>query len=124
MKSLFKLSVLVAAVALSASGFAAEPAVMGAAGGHSGHGGHDHAAMSTPMASTWTSGQIKKVDKAAGKVTLAHGPLENLGMPAMTMVFRVQDKAWLGQMKDGDKIRFVADNVNNVLTIVRFEPAR
>jgi len=80
--------------------------------------------MSSPMSSTWTDGQVKKVDKAGGKVTLAHGPLENLGMPAMTMVFRVQDKAWLGRMKEGDKIRFVADNVNNVLTIVGFEAAR
>mgnify|MGYP003614022395 CR=1 FL=1 len=122
MKSLLKLSVVAAAVTLSASGFAAEPAMMG------GHGGHDHAAMSTPMStpmsSTWVDGLVKKVDKAGGKVTLAHGPLENLGMPAMTMVFRVQEKAWLGRIKEGDKIRFVADNVNNVLTIVRFEPAR
>jgi len=118
MKSLLKLSVLAATVTLAASGFAAEPAMMG------GHGGHDHAAMSTPMSSTWVDGQVKKVDKAGGKVTLAHGPLENLGMPAMTMVFRVQDKAWLGRMKEGDKIRFVADNVNNVLTIVGFEAAR
>ena len=123
MKSLLKLSVVAAAVTLSASGFAAEPAAM-----MGGHGGHDHAAMSTPMStpmsSTWVDGLVKKVDKAGGKVTLAHGPLENLGMPAMTMVFRVQDKAWLGRMKEGDKIRFVADSVNGTLTIVRFEAAK
>jgi Cu(I)/Ag(I) efflux system protein CusF len=69
-------------------------------------------------------GVVKKVDKSAGKVTLSHGPLSNLSMPAMTMVFRVKDASWLGQMKAGDKIRFMADNVNGAVTIVHFEPAK
>ena len=70
-------------------------------------------------------GQVKKVDKAAGKVTLAHGPLANLGMDMpMTMVFRVKDAAWLDQMKNGDKIHFAADNPGGVMTVVKFEPAK
>ena len=69
-------------------------------------------------------GVVKKVDKSAGKVTLSHGPLTNLSMPAMTMVFRVKDANWLDQMKAGDKIRFMADNVNGAVTIVHFEPAK
>ena len=70
-------------------------------------------------------GQVKKIDKTAGKVTLAHGPLTNLGMDmAMTMAFRVKDAAWLDQMKVGDKIRFMAEDINGVLTIVKFEPAQ
>lgn len=68
-------------------------------------------------------GLVKKVDKAAGKVTLAHAPLPALGMPAMTMVFRVKEAAWLDQMKPGDKIRFMADKVNGAYTIVHFEVA-
>ena len=68
---------------------------------------------------------VKKVDKAAGKVTLSHGPLTNLGMNMpMTMAFRVKDATWLDQMKDGDKIRFVAEDINGVLTVVKFEPAK
>jgi Cu(I)/Ag(I) efflux system protein CusF len=67
---------------------------------------------------------VKKVDKSAAKVTLSHGPLTNLGMPAMTMAFRVKDAAWLGQMKDGDKVRFMADKVDGVFTIVHFEEAK
>ncbi len=39
----------------------------------------------------------------------------------MTMVFRVKDAAWLDQMKVGDKIRFMADRVNGVITVVHFE---
>lgn len=42
----------------------------------------------------------------------------------MTMAFRVKDASWLDQMKDGDKIRFVAEDINGVLTIVKFEPAK
>lgn len=64
-----------------------------------------------------SEGKIKKVDKAAGKITIAHGPLENLNMPAMTMPFTVKDKAILSQVKAGDKIRFVADDVDGALTV-------
>ncbi len=69
-------------------------------------------------------GLVKKIDKAAGKVTIAHGPLINLGMPAMTMAFRVKNPAWLDQIKDGNKIRFVAESINGVLTVVQLEPAQ
>ena len=69
-------------------------------------------------------GVVKKVDKSAGKVTLSHGPLSNLSMPAMTMVFRVKEAAWLEQMRADGKIRFVADSINGTLTIVRFEATK
>ena len=69
-------------------------------------------------------GTIKKIDRSTGKVTLAHGALVNLGMPAMTMAFRVNDIAWLDQMKEGNKIRFVAGNINGVITVVRFESGK
>lgn len=90
-----------------------------AANDHAQHGASK--AASAPM--EMVSGQVKKVDPAAKSVTLAHGALTNLGMPAMTMTFKVSDAAWLGQMKTGDKIRFMADRVNGVFTVVHFEPA-
>jgi len=90
-----------------------------AADDHAGHGANHVAAPAAAM----TDGLVKKVDAAGGKVTLAHGPLANLGMPAMTMVFRVKDKTWLDQMKGGDKIRFIADNVNGALTVVKLDHA-
>ena len=67
---------------------------------------------------------VKKVDRAAGKVTIAHGPLVNLAMPAMTMAFRVKEAAWMDQIKADDKIRFLAESINGSLTIVHFETAR
>ncbi|MHB1077515.1 copper-binding protein [Thiobacillus sp.] len=69
-------------------------------------------------------GLVKKVDKAQGKLTLKHGPLENLGMPGMTMVFRVQDANWLDRVKPGDTIRFLADRVNGVFIVTRLEVAK
>ncbi len=68
-------------------------------------------------------GEVKKVDKDAGKLTIKHGPITNLSMPAMTMVFRVKDPAILDKVKSGDKIRFAADKVSGVLTVMRLEPA-
>jgi Cu/Ag efflux protein CusF len=94
---------------------------------------HGHGAMPSdtnmqshaPAEARLVEGTVKKVDKATGRVTLAHGPLANLGMNTpMTMAFRVKEAAWLDQMKDGDKIRFAADNINGALTVVKFEPVR
>ncbi|HDR9487587.1 TPA: copper-binding protein [Burkholderia aenigmatica] len=66
-------------------------------------------------------GEIRKVDTAAGKLTIKHGPLENLGMDAMTMVFKVKDPAMLSQVKAGDKIDFVAEDVDGALTVVELK---
>lgn len=56
---------------------------------------------------------VKKIDAASGKVTLAHGPLKSLGMPAMTMVFKAKDAKSLAALKEGDKVRFVAEMAGN-----------
>lgn len=89
----------------------------------------DHAGHAMPQAAAageaqLAEGTVKKVDKAAGKVTLAHGPLVNLGMPGMTMAFRVKDAAWLDQLKVGDKIRFLVEQVGGAYTVVRVVPAK
>ena len=72
-------------------------------------------------AAPMTEGEIRKVDKDAGKLTIKHGPLENLGMPAMTMVYRVKDPAMLEQVKPGDRINFVAEEIGGLLTVTRME---
>lgn len=81
------------------------------------HAGMDHAAMSGMQ----SDGVARKVDKRQGKLTLRHGPLKNLDMPAMTMVFRVSDPAWLDQVKPGDKVRFRAERVNGMLTVTAID---
>ncbi len=112
MKRVLIATLIAAAFALPAAIFAAgDP------------GGHQMAQAPAAADAQMADGLVKKVDKSAGKLTLSHGPLPALGMPAMTMVFRVKDAAWLDQMKVGDKIRFMADKVNGLYTVVHFEAA-
>ena len=75
----------------------------------------------TTASDSMSSGEVKKVDKSAGKLTIKHGPLQNIGMDAMTMVFRVKDPAMLDQVKAGDKINFVAEEPNGQLTVTKLE---
>ncbi|WP_075792624.1 copper-binding protein [Massilia putida] len=68
-------------------------------------------------------GEVKKVDKDTGKLTIRHGPLKNLDMPGMTMAFKVSDPAMLDKAKAGDPIRFHVERVNGTLTVTRLETA-
>ncbi len=56
-----------------------------------------------------SEGEVRKVDRSSGKITLKHGDIKNLDMPPMTMGFAVTDKALLDKVKAGDKVRFAAD---------------
>lgn len=53
-----------------------------------------------------TDGEVRKIDKDAGKLTLKHGPIKHMDMPGMTMVFQVNDKTLLDKVKVGEKVRF------------------
>jgi Cu(I)/Ag(I) efflux system periplasmic protein CusF len=70
-------------------------------------------AQGTPMA----SGIVTKVDEPAGKITINHGPIRNLDMGAMTMVFRIGERSMLEEVKPGDKVQFTADRVNGQITV-------
>ena len=76
---------------------------------------------SMPDASAATTGEVKKVDKEAGKITIKHGPISNLQMPGMTMVFRAADPSMLDQVREGDKVNFHVEKMNGALTVTRIE---
>ena len=78
------------------------------------------AAQSTPT----VTGQVTKIDESAGKLTLKHGPIPNLDMGEMTMVFKAGDAAMLKSVKAGDKVKFSADRVNGQLTVTKIEKAK
>ena len=82
------------------------------------------AAGATSSSAAMADGEIRKVDKDAKKITIKHGPLHNLDMPAMTMVFQVKDPAMLNQVKAGDKVKFQAEKVGGAFTVTKIEPAR
>ena len=66
-------------------------------------------------------GEVKKIDQNAGKITLKHGPIQNLDMPAMQMVFRVADPAWLQKLQVGDKVTFEADKIGGHFTVTAID---
>jgi Cu/Ag efflux protein CusF len=96
-----------------------------AAASPTGHSDH-HGKMDTASAASapMTDGEVRKIDKDAGKVTLKHGPIKNLDMPPMTMVFQVKDRALLDKVKVGDKVRFAAEQSTGAYIVTAIESVR
>lgn len=108
MRKLATLTCLLAAT-LAAPAFAQQPS----SGDHVSH-----------HAGALADGEVRKVDKDAKKLTIKHGPISNLEMPAMTMVFQVKDAQMLEQVKPGDKVKFEAQKLGGALTVTRIEAAK
>ena len=99
--------------------------VAGAAIAADEHAGH-HATPATTAqvsasAAPMTEGEVRKVDKEQGKITLKHGEIKNLDMPAMTMTFRAAGPKMLDNVKEGDKINFNADKIGGQFTVTGIE---
>ncbi len=94
---------------------------------HSAHHGTGAAASGSPApavaAAELASGEVRRVDKAAGKLTLRHGEIKALDMPPMTMVFQVIDAAFLDRVKVGDKVRFRADQQGGAYRVIELQLA-
>ena len=68
----------------------------------------NHGAMPMTAEHALSDGEVRKIDKETGKITIRHGPIKHLDMPPMSMVFTAKDPALLDRVKVGDKIRFHA----------------
>ena len=66
------------------------------------------------------SGEVRRVDNEAGKITVKHGAIADLELPAMTLVYQVDAKL-LTNLKPGDKIKFTAKRVNGEYVITKIE---
>ena len=78
-------------------------------------------AQGTPM----VDGEVRKVDEAAGKITLKHAPIKSLDMDEpMTMVFRVKDPAMLKQVKVGDMVQFEAEQASSGYTVTKMQKSK
>ena len=75
-------------------------------------------------AASTTNGEVRKVDREQGRLTLKHGPIANLEMPGMTMVFKVSDHALLDTVQTGDKVRFRAEMVDGKIVVTKLEAVR
>ena len=76
------------------------------------------------LAQAFSDGEIRRVDKDAKKLTIKHGPIPNLNMDSMTMVFQVKDPAMLDQVKAGDAIRFKAEKVGGNYTVMEIRAGK
>ena len=83
---------------------------------------HGTPAVQAPANANWYDGQIKRINRDSGRVTLAHGPLKAFDMPAMTMAFAVKNGAQLARLKEGDKVRFSLEKAGDELVVTRIEP--
>ena len=70
-----------------------------------------------------TDAEVRRVDKAAGKITLRHGEIKNLDMPPMTMVFQVKEAALLEGLNTGDKVKFRAVKEGGQYRVTEIKPA-
>lgn len=113
-----KFTQIIAIVAIASAAFAVHAQTAPASGAD--HSAHHPATAAAPQ----SDGEVRKVDKEQGKVTLKHGPITNLDMPGMTMVFKAADPKMLDGLKEGDKVKFAADRVNGVITVTSIQVAK
>lgn len=88
--------------------------------GHHEQKASPHTAMSgteTPS----TDGIIRKINHEAGMLTVEHGPIQNLGMAAMTMPYHVKDRAMLTAVRPGDKVRMSVEKLGELYTITALQ---
>ena len=80
-----------------------------------------HSTSAAGAALPWAEAEIRRIDTAAGKISLKHGEIKNLDMPPMSMVFQVPDTSQLAGLKVGDAVRFTAEQINGAYTVIRIE---
>jgi Cu/Ag efflux protein CusF len=71
----------------------------------------------------WATAEVRRIDKAAGKVALKHGEIKNLDMPPMSMVFQVKDPSQLDALQVGQKVRFQAVQDKGAYWVLKIEAA-
>jgi Cu/Ag efflux protein CusF len=98
---------------------AATPLAGRAQTGQAGH--HDGVTQLAQASAPLADGEIRRVDKEAKKITIKHGPIPNLDMPPMTMVFQVKDPALLDRVKAGDKVKFRAEKEGGAYLVTSIE---
>lgn len=81
----------------------------------------DASANASANTNDMADGEVRRIDKATGKITLKHGEIKNLDMPSMTMVFQVKDPSALNSLKVGDKVKFRAEQSGGAYVVTTME---
>jgi Cu/Ag efflux protein CusF len=77
--------------------------------------------LALAASATSTTGEVRRIDTAGGKITIKHGAISNLNLPPMTLVFHVSDRAMLESVQPGDKVRFFAEKIDGQYTITSLQ---
>ncbi len=88
------------------------------------HHSQHHDSSANPAPAAMTLGEVRKIDAAQGKITLRHGPIPHLNMPAMTMVFPVANPQWLDGLQAGDSVEFRLEKPNGAYHMTALRPAK
>jgi Cu/Ag efflux protein CusF len=72
---------------------------------------------------SWADGEVKRIDTAAGKLQIKHGPIASLNMPPMTMLYKVKDASMLSGLAVGQLIRFKAEKIDGQYVVTAIEKA-
>lgn len=80
------------------------------------------AACSLAQASPdWVSATVVKTDAERQRITLKHGPIDNLDMPPMTMAFKAASPQWY-TLVPTQSVRVKVEKVDGLYTITALEP--
>jgi Cu(I)/Ag(I) efflux system periplasmic protein CusF len=112
------------AVALALLGTTAVYAGNHASGHNHDHGGAKAAKEITAASTELADGEIRKINKSTGKITVKHGEIKSVEMPPMTMVFGVADKAMLDGLNEGDKVKFNVKQEGSNYTVTEIKKAQ
>lgn len=64
--------------------------------------------------------RVVKVNVPGQKLTISHGPMKKIAMPAMTMTFPVADTTHLKMLKKGDRVVINVVNDGDMVKITGF----
>lgn len=64
------------------------------------------------------SGEVRRIDAQAGKITIKHGAISELDLPAITLVYQI-DQTLLTDLQPGDKIKFTARRIDGNYVVVK-----
>ena len=119
MKNTLKMSAIVIALLGTGAAYANDHTV------HVGGQGHTHETeVKGAVQAEMADGEIRKINKNTGKITVKHGEIKSVEMPPMTMVFGVADKAMLEGLKEGDKVKFNVKQEGSNYTVTEIKKAQ
>lgn len=123
MKNTLKTSALILALLGTSAAYANDHTVH--VGGQEHSHAHSHGESKEVKASAeMADGEIRKINKNTGKITVKHGEIKSVEMPPMTMVFGVADKAMLEGLKEGDKVKFNVKQEGSNYTVTEIKKAQ